>query len=239
MSERIPAEVLSELERLEKAATPGPWKHGVEFDEETGEEIGSLSIHSPDYIQVWNGETNEVSDTVAVLGFSAHTKHRANLAFIMALRNHAPALIAAAREAEELRRNLGIVKADAKYYRGAINNAIQVLMDHFFAMEPQGDLPQEPSAGGMLSQCVESVLAQSRESKARAEKAEAENAELRAESEGRRKALLEIGKERRVLWQQKENLEAENARLAKVLDWVEAHTEGKFHDEIVRARGAK
>lgn len=108
---------LDELERLEKAATEAPWRQGVEYDEETGEEVGSLSIHGPNYEQKWRDETQEVSDTIAVLGFSAHTRHRANLKYITELRNHAAQLIEIARAAEDLANCFDLIESKASEFQ--------------------------------------------------------------------------------------------------------------------------
>lgn len=66
--------------------TPGPWVRFPELDDETGEPTGrlELSIHGPEWTQEWNGITDQVRDTVCVLGFSAHDRHEANARLIAA-----------------------------------------------------------------------------------------------------------------------------------------------------------
>jgi hypothetical protein len=64
----------------------------------------------------------------------------------------------------KLESNLRVARCNERDYVGAINDAIRVLTEHFFAHDPKGDLPPCLSAGGMLAQCVESVLAQHRDS---------------------------------------------------------------------------
>lgn len=70
----------------------------------------------------------------------------------------------AALQAEQSRRMCR--EADAKQYHTVIDTAIRVLMQHLYAMEPGGESPSDQGPGGMLAQCVESVLAQHREDRA-------------------------------------------------------------------------
>ncbi len=87
MTDLTPAQV-EELERLEKAATPGPWKVGAED--------GTRLSH------VW-----PVRNSAAVADCSvgdwrySDEEMRDNAAFIAALRNAAPALLAALKRPEE------------------------------------------------------------------------------------------------------------------------------------------
>jgi hypothetical protein len=75
------AEQLTELERLEREATPGPW---------WGETAVPTEIYAP------------ATDEILTSGFG-NEKAQEDAELVIALRNHAPALIAAARERDELR----------------------------------------------------------------------------------------------------------------------------------------
>jgi hypothetical protein len=76
---------LDELERLLSEATPGDWHQGPYY---------RADIHAQGY-----GE----SGSLAVCGSSMIPQNVSNAALIVALHNHAPALIAQAREAARLR----------------------------------------------------------------------------------------------------------------------------------------
>ena len=81
---------LDELERLEKAATPGPWFAGTE---------------DPDDVVIWHGPnrdwfTNIADPKKGCVAFDFAGDEKANAELIAALRNAAPALIARVRELE-------------------------------------------------------------------------------------------------------------------------------------------
>lgn len=65
-------------------------------------------------------------------------------------------------ERDALARGKRLAECDRESHYGALNNAIRVLMEEFFILSPQGDLPNVNSAGGQLAQCVESVLSEYR-----------------------------------------------------------------------------
>ena len=92
------ARVLDELERLEKAATPGPWRaDGFEIDQLSDAGEGYPLDHYPDCANVstWVGASGEDGP------YGIQRKEDA--ALIAAARNALPALLRAARERDELR----------------------------------------------------------------------------------------------------------------------------------------
>ena len=88
----IDPKVLDELEWLEKAATPGPWKDGKGVD---GKNI-----------------TMQVRWQVPIYGIDLNEEWCSNLELIDGLRTHASVLLAAAREAERMR---AVCEAAAEY----------------------------------------------------------------------------------------------------------------------------
>jgi hypothetical protein len=88
MSDELTAEMIDELERLEREAHPGPWErayHKVVFT----------------HPENWKGLRTEVRGT-SFVGIECHaTTRQIDAEFIAALRNAAPALIASARLAAE------------------------------------------------------------------------------------------------------------------------------------------
>lgn len=96
------SEELDRMEELEKAATPGPWTaYPTELDN------GATRIDGPEPVSAsWCFQ-------VASVGSRLAPRRDANAAFIPALRNAAPALIAAARENAKLR---AVVDAARAYH---------------------------------------------------------------------------------------------------------------------------
>lgn len=99
---------LDELERLEKAATPGPW---------ASEGYGGFYTEHPDHQKAdngsgWRGASNS-------LGHCADGEYVDNInatndaELIVAFRNSAPALISLAREALEMRARMDVVREAA------------------------------------------------------------------------------------------------------------------------------
>ena len=81
---KLTPERLDELERLEKAATKGPWKRGEEH--ESMASLGRDGVNGSGWIAL--GKFTG--------GFVTSQPHSVNCQFSVALRNAAPALIAAA-----------------------------------------------------------------------------------------------------------------------------------------------
>jgi hypothetical protein len=92
---------LDELERLERAATAGPWTH------ETGAPHHPAWIVSVttdrDIVQVFDGSQGKVADSWGSERIGDPRCHESNAAFIAALRNAAPSLLAIARAAHAYR----------------------------------------------------------------------------------------------------------------------------------------
>ena len=87
---------IAELERLEKAATPGPWKWSYQF---LSLDAGKEKIIWPSNAQF---DPENARESLGACGKQAEPDAEANAALIAALRNAAPALIAALRERDEL-----------------------------------------------------------------------------------------------------------------------------------------
>lgn len=90
---RITTEAIDEIERLEREATAGPWN-------ECGHDRGGCQcgmVWSPDLVVAVTSRHDEDMPNPTIEAV------KANAALIAALRNHAPALIRAAREAERMR----------------------------------------------------------------------------------------------------------------------------------------
>ena len=99
---------LDDLERLEKAATPGPWEF---FDNptDTGLIAGCHSVSpSQDATLVFSCASNF---------YGSLSPKRDDRDLIAALRNAAPHLIARAREAERLEETLTALKAATAWQR--------------------------------------------------------------------------------------------------------------------------
>lgn len=67
--------------------TPGEWWRPLETDDETGLEIPgcfALEIRGPKFIQQPPYDPHEVSDTICILGFSAHPRHQDNAQLLLA-----------------------------------------------------------------------------------------------------------------------------------------------------------
>ena len=112
-------EELAELERMERKSTAGPWDYHAA---PKGDGYDWWIAADPDPV---NKELEEaqICDALNVgyyfspekaKGFPPYTNREGNFALIAALRNAAPRLIAAAREANRLREELAECQADAK-----------------------------------------------------------------------------------------------------------------------------
>lgn len=87
---------LDELDRLEKAATPGPWGQGVQRID-----AGIVVDRNRRQVALASGES-PMHDKRLI---EAHEIQRANAAFIAAARNAMPGMIRELREARELLRS--------------------------------------------------------------------------------------------------------------------------------------
>jgi hypothetical protein len=106
------SEELDALEKLEKAATPGPWHEYSNHDSVYGTQIGMIDDADSPH------DVFQLADT----SFDEDTSNT-NAELMAALRNAAPALIAAARENADLRAKL----ADAEKARDEQAEAVRVL----------------------------------------------------------------------------------------------------------------
>ena len=117
MAERLTAAELVELERLEKAATVGPWV--TDDDPHSCDEI--LAVDDDD-------DTTLIASVAGDIGDDP--KATANQELIVALRNAAPALLAAAADAEGLRERVVELEAVAAEGRKAGRaEAAHILME--------------------------------------------------------------------------------------------------------------
>ncbi len=106
----LTTEELDRMEELEKAATPGPWTaYPTELDN------GATRIDGPEPVSAsWCFQVASVGSRIA-------PRRDANAAFIPALRNAAPALIAAARENAKLRAVVGAASHEIQVWRDGHN----------------------------------------------------------------------------------------------------------------------
>lgn len=94
------SEELEALEKLEKAATPGPWDVFADVD------LCVYNVIGPAFAPIAVVRTRTIDDPPAEDDDGGHSADFAASSLIVALRNAAPALIAAARENADIRGKL-------------------------------------------------------------------------------------------------------------------------------------
>jgi hypothetical protein len=111
------SEELEALEKLEKAATPGPWDVFADVD------LCVYNVIGPAFAPIAVVRTRTIDDPPAEDDDGGHAADFTASSLIVALRNAAPALIAAARENANLRAKL----ADAEKALDEQAEAVRVL----------------------------------------------------------------------------------------------------------------
>jgi hypothetical protein len=144
----VDRKTLDELERLEKAATPGPW---LLQDEESGN------------VSIWERDTNiGTLATVFPDDINGEYPARANADLIAAMRNALPALIATAREVEDYamaakaeRHRAEAAEARIKVLEEALTRHADMVMDLFVRL---GGVLEKPHWLSTELACIQSSL---------------------------------------------------------------------------------
>jgi len=113
---------IDELERLEKAATPGPWRFGLETETD---EMARAIVIGRYVVSDAPGKTRNVMDSFEEVEFSNFKVTHASasdMEFCAAARNALPALIAEVRELRAYKAQVERVKACGACLRGTVLN---------------------------------------------------------------------------------------------------------------------